>query len=73
MEYTRLPQEPGNVSDGEAAPPSGWPRSGELEFDHVTAVYRPGLPPVLKDISFKLGVREVEQLWSLGPLLKDSH
>ena len=56
MEYTRLPQEPGNVIDGKPSPPSGWPRRGSLKFDHVTAMYRPGLPPVLRDISFELGV-----------------
>lgn len=52
-----LPQEPGDVADGAGAPPPSWPHSGALRFDRVTATYRPGLPPVLRDISFELQVR----------------
>jgi hypothetical protein len=45
-------------------PPSGWPcQQGRkqggvdaLRFDRVCAAYRPGLPPVLTDVSFKLPV-----------------
>ncbi len=54
IEYTRLPQEPKDVAEGAAAPPPGWPRSGALRYDRVTASYRPGLPPVLRDLSFSL-------------------
>lgn len=35
-------------------PPPGWPASGSLEFQSVTARYRPGLPPVLSGVTFKL-------------------
>ena len=44
------------MADGAGTPPPGWPHSGALRFDRVTATYRPGLPPVLKDISFELQV-----------------
>lgn len=56
VEYTSLPQEPADVDQGGAAPPKGWPASGTLRYDRVTAVYRPGLPPVLRDVSFELQV-----------------
>lgn len=56
VEYTSLPQEPADVDQGGAAPPKGWPASGTLQYDRVTAVYRPGLPPVLQDVSFELQV-----------------
>lgn len=54
LEYSRLEQEPPDVAQGGGAPPAGWPSSGALRFDNVTAVYRPGLPPVLRNISFQL-------------------
>lgn len=38
---------------GEEAPDS-WPAVGCIEFNSVIASYRPGLEPVLKDISFKI-------------------
>ena len=57
LEYTRLPQEPPRVADGGGAPPSGWPSAGSLEYCGVTACYRPGLPPVLNDLSFTLEVQ----------------
>jgi ABC-type multidrug transport system fused ATPase/permease subunit len=31
-----------------------WPVDGEIEFENVSLSYRPGLPLVLKDISFKV-------------------
>jgi ABC-type multidrug transport system fused ATPase/permease subunit len=33
---------------------STWPVAGALQYDHVTAIYRKGLPPVLQNISFTL-------------------
>ena len=55
LEYSDLPQEPPLIGEpGGAAPPLGWPRSGELGFECVTATYRPGLPPVLRDVTFHL-------------------
>ena len=34
----------------------GWPGSGSVEFQGVTARYRPGLPPVLSDLTFTVEV-----------------
>jgi ABC-type multidrug transport system fused ATPase/permease subunit len=31
--------------------PASWPTSGEVRLTNVTARYRPGLPPVLRDVS----------------------
>ena len=50
-------KEPPDVVDGAPAPPKGWPTSGALQFDRVTATDRHGLPPVLRDVSFELKVR----------------
>ncbi len=54
LAYTQLDSEPPRVAEGGGAPPPGWPRSGALSYEAVTAVYRPGLPPVLRDLSFTL-------------------
>ena len=32
-----------------------WPENGEIEFVHYTMAYREDLPPVLNDLSFKVG------------------
>ncbi len=34
-----------------------WPGSGTIEFQDVTARYRPGLPPVLSGLTFTVEVR----------------
>jgi ABC-type multidrug transport system fused ATPase/permease subunit len=34
--------------------PADWPASGEMRLTNVTARYRPGLPPVLRDISIHI-------------------
>ena len=65
VEYTSLPQEPADVDQGGAAPPKGWPASGTLQYDRVTAVYRPGLPPVLRDVSFELQVGGLRRGWAM--------
>jgi len=54
MAYCDLQQEPPTLAGGGGAPPEGWPSAGALHYDHVTAVYRPGLPAVLRNISFYL-------------------
>ena len=48
---------------GGGAPPEGWPHSGEVEFQEVSACYRPGLPPVLNALSFTVKV------WGVGGTL----
>ncbi len=54
--YTRLPSEPPRVAEGGGAPPDGWPSGGAIDFHAVSARYRPGLPPVLKDMTFAIQV-----------------
>ena len=71
LEYTDLPQEPPLVSEGGGSPPDGWPSSGALVFEGVSAVYRPGLPPVLQDISFELKVREWGRCDARGLLISE--
>lgn len=34
--------------------PADWPASGSLELESVSAIYRSGLPPVLRGVSFSL-------------------
>ncbi|DBA75192.1 TPA: hypothetical protein ACH3X1_010497 [Trebouxia sp. C0004] len=54
LEYTKLPQEPPTVKQGGGAAPAGWPASGTITYENVTASYRPGLPPVLSNLSFTI-------------------
>jgi ATP-binding cassette subfamily C (CFTR/MRP) protein 1 len=53
-EYSALPAEP----EGHEEPPAEWPVKGDIEFDHITAQYRPGKPCVLKDVSVKINAGE---------------
>ncbi len=56
--YTRLRAEvPPRVAEGGGTPPAGWPGGGRLVFDGVSARYRPGLAPVLNDLTFTVEVR----------------
>ena len=34
--------------------PTGWPRSGAINFDNVVMKYAPHLPPALRGVSFKI-------------------
>ena len=52
--YTRLEREPPTQSEGGALPPPGWPAEGCIAYENVSVVYRNGLPPVLKDLSFRI-------------------
>ena len=42
LAYTQLDSEPPRLAEGGAAAPVGWPASGALAYEDVTAVYRPG-------------------------------
>ncbi len=35
-------------------PPSGWPEQGAIRFNDVKLAYRPGLPLVLKGVTFDI-------------------
>ncbi|BGP12105.1 Transporter of the ATP-binding cassette (ABC) [Rhodosporidiobolus nylandii] len=51
QEYTQLDQE----SKGGVKPPAIWPsRSGNITVNQLTASYAPGLPSVLKSVSFEV-------------------
>ncbi|KAF5360296.1 hypothetical protein D9758_009166 [Tetrapyrgos nigripes] len=54
--YSELP------SEGEATtsndPPPAWPANGEVRFSNAQLTYRPGLPLVLKDVSFHINAGE---------------
>lgn len=44
--------------------PEDWPKQGTVSFEHLTLKYRPGLPPVLKDITFS--VKSGERIGIIG-------
>jgi len=46
------------VKQGGGAAPAGWPASGTITYENVTASYRPGLPPVLSNLSFTIQVSQ---------------
>ncbi|PNW79862.1 hypothetical protein CHLRE_08g369720v5 [Chlamydomonas reinhardtii] len=54
LAYTQLDSEPLRVAEGGGQPPQGWPRSGHLQFEDVSAAYQPGLPPVLRGVTFSV-------------------
>lgn len=51
--YIDLPSEAPDVIE-ENRPPPGWPASGLVKFEDVFLRYRPGLPPVLRGLSFTI-------------------
>ncbi|GAX80189.1 hypothetical protein CEUSTIGMA_g7627.t1 [Chlamydomonas eustigma] len=62
-EYTKLPRESSEKSGHrrdakQQEPPKGWPSQGEVEFKQVAMRYRPGLPLVLRGVSFKAAAKE---------------
>lgn len=46
------------MKQGGGAAPAGWPASGTITYENVTASYRPGLPPVLSNLSFTIQVSQ---------------
>ena len=58
-----IPQEaPHEVPDEK--PDQSWPQEGAIEFDRIQMSYRPGLPNVLKGLTFK--VRGGEKIGVVG-------
>ena len=49
----KLPQEAAYEHENNA-PHREWPQNGEIEFENVSMAYRPGLPMVIRDLSFKV-------------------
>eukprot|EP00210_Caulerpa_lentillifera_P003897 g3723.t1 len=54
LEYTKLEQEPSKTPKEGEKSLEGWPTEGSVEINSMTASYRPGLEPVLNDITFKI-------------------
>lgn len=50
LHYTELPEEGDAVKPND--PPPTWPPNGAISFKDVELAYRPGLPLVLKQVSF---------------------
>ena len=48
--YTDLPKEGDAIAPND--PPPSWPDAGEIKFKDVEMTYRPGLPAVLKGVTF---------------------
>ena len=46
----------GNQSHQSASVCRGWPTEGAIVYDRVSASYRPGLPPVLRELTFSIEV-----------------
>ena len=54
-EYSTLPYEaPVEGEPGASIAPPDWPSYGAIEYQNVTASYRPGLPPAIRNLSFAL-------------------
>ncbi|GBG77942.1 hypothetical protein CBR_g25873 [Chara braunii] len=52
QQYLELPNE--QAGSGAVYVSPQWPEKGEIVFEKVTLVYRPGLPPALQEISFHI-------------------
>jgi ATP-binding cassette subfamily C (CFTR/MRP) protein 10 len=46
------------VDDGTRQVAADWPTQGTVEFNHVTLLYLPWLPPALNGVSFSIQPRE---------------
>ncbi|KAG9158028.1 hypothetical protein Leryth_000183, partial [Lithospermum erythrorhizon] len=55
--YMDLPSEAPDVIESNRPPP-GWPSRGLIKFENVVLRYRPGLPPVLRGLSFTISPTE---------------
>lgn len=60
--YTELPEEGDTTTPND--PPASWPESGEIKFKDVEMAYRPGLPNVLKGVTFDVKPGEKVRLHS---------
>ncbi|EGD76178.1 hypothetical protein PTSG_00884 [Salpingoeca rosetta] len=55
---TETPQEVGFAVKTPGDLPKNWPAFGSIAFDRVKVSYRPGLPPVLRDVTLNIRPRE---------------
>ncbi|EEY62025.1 ATP-binding Cassette (ABC) Superfamily [Phytophthora infestans T30-4] len=56
--YTEMPTEAGLVSTAVEKPPLDWPMAGAISFKRVDLRYRPGLPRVLRGLTFSVNAKE---------------
>ncbi|KAJ0412254.1 hypothetical protein ATCC90586_006640 [Pythium insidiosum] len=56
--YTEMPVEAALESEARHKPRLEWPHSGEIRFNNVSLRYRPGLPRVLRGLSFSVNANE---------------
>ncbi|DBA02320.1 TPA: hypothetical protein N0F65_006195 [Lagenidium giganteum] len=56
--YTEMPTEAALDSNLANRPPYNWPSEGEVKFNGVSLRYRPGLPRVLRNLSFTVKPKE---------------
>ncbi|KAK9867452.1 hypothetical protein WJX84_001002 [Apatococcus fuscideae] len=58
IEYTTRhePEAPATIEGHR--PPQDWPQEGQIDFQGLVVRYRPGLPPVLKDLTFCIRPKE---------------
>lgn len=54
--YSQLPSEAARNTPND--PDSSWPKNGQITFSNVEMAYRPRLPLVLQDVSFKINAKE---------------
>lgn len=59
--YSTLPAEAASTTSSDPGPE--WPAKGAISFNNVDLAYRPGLPLVLKGVSFD--VKPGEKVWHL--------
>ncbi|KAK9481416.1 P-loop containing nucleoside triphosphate hydrolase protein [Lipomyces japonicus] len=52
-EYLYIDQEPEEIIENNRPPP-GWPSCGSISVDDLSLRYAPGLPPVIKNVSFEV-------------------
>jgi len=57
LSYTRVHAEAPPILP-HARPPPHWPCRGVIEVEDLTLIYRPGLPPALDDVSFRIEAGE---------------
>ncbi|KAI9913446.1 hypothetical protein PsorP6_005192 [Peronosclerospora sorghi] len=56
--YTNMPTEAALESTAAEKPALEWPTAGAISFHHVDLRYRPGLPRVLRDLTFSVHAKE---------------
>ena len=63
--YTDLPKEGDATTPND--PPVSWPEAGQIKFKEVEMAYRPGLPAVLKGVTFDVRPGENVRLHGYPP------